>query len=70
MESAEQKPPDKRNKGVRRLVVRIKSPQGPLTVAVLFAPQWDEGDKIETCPVRPITEWQAGRGAPSGHAEQ
>ncbi|MHC4718002.1 MAG: heparinase II/III domain-containing protein, partial [Planctomycetota bacterium] len=36
--SAEQKPPQRTNRGVRRLLVRVDAPAGEVTVAVLFEP--------------------------------
>lgn len=42
-ESAEQSPPQKVNKGVKRLVLRSAAPVGDLTIAVLLAPVWPDG---------------------------
>ena len=57
IESAEQKPPQKENKGIRRLMIRLKAPAGALRVAVLFSPVWPDG-KAEAAPaVKPLDQW-------------
>jgi hypothetical protein len=40
---AEQAPPEKKNAGVKRLVVRFHKKSGPATVTVLLAPVWPDG---------------------------
>ncbi len=40
-ESAEQAPPERENKGVRRLVLRTSAPAGPLEVTVRLVPDWE-----------------------------
>ncbi len=56
-ESAEQSPPQEPNKGVRRLVIRLKDQRGETRVAVLLCPVWPEG-AIETLPkLKPVAQW-------------
>jgi hypothetical protein len=56
-ESAEQKPPQEPNKGVRRLLVRLKDQRGEVRVAVILAPAWPEG-ALETPPkLKPVQQW-------------
>lgn len=43
VESAEQEPPQKRNEGVRRLVLRLPFQVGDVRIAVLLSPHWDGG---------------------------
>jgi hypothetical protein len=57
VESAEQKPPEKRNEGVSRLMVRLPEAKGSLTLAVLLSPQWETGPSVEIYPVTPIKTW-------------
>jgi len=56
-ESAEQKPPQKTNKGVKRLVVRLSGAKGNVRVAVLLSPAWKEGNVVKTAEVIPLEEW-------------
>ncbi|WP_197171765.1 heparinase II/III domain-containing protein [Novipirellula aureliae] len=57
VESAEQLPPQKRNEGVSRLVIRLPETKGPLTIAVLLSPQWKDGVSIKNVAVKPLEEW-------------
>ncbi|MDF7808107.1 heparinase II/III family protein [Pontiellaceae bacterium B12219] len=57
VESAVQEPPEKRNEGVSRLVVRLPEAKGSLTLTVLLSPQWDEGKTVETYSMTPIETW-------------
>jgi hypothetical protein len=66
VESAEQKPPQKENKGVRRLMVRLPQASGQVQFAVLFSPVWPamavatlEADKPQLCQGNYQTEAQA-----------
>ena len=56
-ESAEQEPPQKTNKGVRRLVVRLPQARGNVRLAVLLSPVWDDGNAVETAELKPLKEW-------------
>ncbi|MHB9031100.1 MAG: heparinase II/III domain-containing protein, partial [Candidatus Latescibacterota bacterium] len=60
VESAGQKPPQKENKGVNRLMVRIPGKKGALRIAVLLAPQWKEGAVKTIAKVVPLAEWEKG----------
>jgi hypothetical protein len=55
-ESAEQKPPQKTNKGVKRLLLRLPDAEGNVRVAVLLSPVWKKG-YISSVGVKPLAEW-------------
>jgi hypothetical protein len=57
VESAEQKHPQKVNKGVSRLVVRLPQTKGNVRVAVLLSPVWKDGDPVRSVRLRPLAEW-------------
>ncbi|MDF7822658.1 heparinase II/III family protein [Pontiellaceae bacterium B12227] len=57
VESAEQEPPEKRNEGVSRLVVRIPEANGKLTIALLFSPQWGGDSSVSMYEIEPLNEW-------------
>ncbi len=57
VESAEQKPPQKTNKGVKRLLIRLPDAKGNVRVAVLLSPVWKDGYLGHT-QVIPLEEWQ------------
>ena len=40
VESAEQKPPQRANKGVSRLLARVKGAKGQVRISILLAPKW------------------------------
>ena len=55
--SAEQKPPQRRNKGVRRLLATVKSGPGAVRIAVVLAPV-SPGRAAEAIPaLKPLSEW-------------
>ena len=56
IESAEQKPPEKTNAGVSRLVVRLPDVKGNIRIAVLFSPVWKDG-AVMTADLKPLAEW-------------
>jgi hypothetical protein len=57
IESAEQEPPQKRNKGTKRLVIRLPAAQGDVRVTVLFSPVWPNGEWLSGVSVKPLAEW-------------
>ncbi|HSW01865.1 MAG TPA: heparinase II/III family protein [Sedimentisphaerales bacterium] len=57
VESAEQEPPQHRNAGVKRLIVRLPQASGSTCVAVLLSPQWQDGKIVETASVKPLANW-------------
>jgi len=57
VESAEQEPPQKENKGVRRLLVPLDEREGAVCIAVLLAPVWPEGGAADSPEVAPIASW-------------
>lgn len=56
VESAEQKPPQKTNKGVQRLLVQIPNARGNVRVAVLLSPVWKSGD-VHSVQLKPLEDW-------------
>ncbi|OHB67026.1 MAG: hypothetical protein A2Y77_12740 [Planctomycetes bacterium RBG_13_62_9] len=56
-ESAEQKAPQERNPGVRRLLVRLPQVGGVVRVAVLLAPVWADAKAIESAEIKPLMNW-------------
>ena len=57
VESAEQKPPQKANKGVSRLLARVKGAKGAVRIAVLLAPAWKGFKPPATMKLIPLGEW-------------
>jgi len=57
VESAEQPEPQKQNKGVNRLVIRLPETKGKVTVAVLLSPHWQDEDCTSEAAVEPIEDW-------------
>ncbi len=57
VESAEQKPPQKTNKGVSRLVVRLPNAKGSVRVAILLSPVWKAREIITKVQVKPLAQW-------------
>ncbi len=57
VESAEQKPPQKTNKGVRRLIVRLPQAKGNVRMTVLLSPVWKDNKVVETVEVKPLKDW-------------
>jgi len=58
VESAEQKPPEASNKGVRRLMIRLQADKGPTRFAVLLSPNWPEGKPVRSTKLIPLTDWK------------
>ncbi len=56
-ESAERKPPEKANKGVRRLIVRLPDAKDNVRVAVLLSPVWKDGGDVSSAPLKPLAQW-------------
>ena len=57
VESAEQQPPQKRNEGVRRLMMRLPQASGDVRVAVLLAPVWKDGKTVDNTEIKPLANW-------------
>ena len=57
VESAEQQPPQEKNAGVRRLMVKVPQASGSICVAVLFSPVWPGGKVVETAEIKPLASW-------------
>ena len=57
IESAERKPPEKANKGVKRLIVRLDNAKDNVRVAILLSPVWKGGLYTSSVELRPLAEW-------------
>ncbi|MHC4229236.1 MAG: heparinase II/III domain-containing protein, partial [Planctomycetota bacterium] len=57
VESAGQEPPEKTNKGVKRLLLRLPEAKGNVRIAILLSPVWKGGDYISSIGVKPLAEW-------------
>jgi hypothetical protein len=57
VESAERKPPEKTNKGVRRLIVRLPNAKDSVRVAVLLSPVWKDGRAVSSAELHPLAQW-------------
>lgn len=57
VESAERKPPEYQNRGVRRLIVRLGGQSRKVRVAVLLSPVWPDGQAVDLPIVKPLEEW-------------
>ncbi len=56
VESAEQKPPEKKNAGVSRLMIRLPNAKGNLRLAILLSPNWKTGS-VGAVEVKPLSQW-------------
>jgi hypothetical protein len=56
VESAEQKPPEKKNAGVSRLMLRLPNAQGNVRLAILLSPVWKDGT-VRTVELKPLSQW-------------
>jgi len=57
VESAEQKPPQKTNRGVSRLIVRLPQTSGNVRLAVLLSPVWKDGNVVRKVELKPLEKW-------------
>jgi hypothetical protein len=57
VESAEQQPPQKANRGVKRLLVRLPGQTGAVCVAVLLSPKWEKGEEVARTDIKPLVKW-------------
>jgi len=57
VESAEQEPPQEKNAGVRRLMMRLPQASGNVSVVVLFAPMWKDGKAVDAAEIKPLANW-------------
>jgi len=57
IESAEQKPPEKTNKGVKRLTLRLENAKDNVRVAILLSPVWKDGRHVSSASLKPLAEW-------------
>ena len=56
IESAEQEPPQKKNAGISRLMVRMPDAKGNVRVAILLSPKWEAGG-VRNVEVKPLSQW-------------
>ncbi len=57
VESAEQAPPESRNEGVNRLMIRLSEEEGAVRIAVLLTPHWEGNGPVATAQIAPLSEW-------------
>jgi len=57
VESAEQKKPEKPNKGVKRLLVRLPTGENKTSVAVLLSPVWKDAQSVSSIELKPLDKW-------------
>ena len=57
VESAERKQPEKNNKGVKRLIVRLDDAKENVRVAILLSPVWKGGRYTSSVELRALAEW-------------
>ena len=57
IESAEQEPPEKTNKGVKRLTFRLDNAKANVRVAILLSPVWSGGRYVSSASLKPLAEW-------------
>jgi len=57
VESAERKPPEYRNEGVRRLMVHLPDRKGSVRVGILLSPVWADGKPIAPPKLKPLAKW-------------
>jgi hypothetical protein len=57
LESAQQKPPQRTNKGLRRLIVRLPNARGNVRVAILLSPVWKGKEVVKNVPIKPLAQW-------------
>ena len=57
VETAEQKPPERTNKGVKRLILRLDNAKDNVRVAILLAPVWNDGRHVGSVRLKPLNEW-------------
>ena len=57
VESAEQPPPQKSNKGVKRLMIRLEEQKDNVCLAVLLSPVWPEGKTTKPPELKALAKW-------------
>jgi len=57
VESAEQQPPQEKNTGVRRLMVKLPQASDAVCVAVLLSPAWGDGKAVDAAEIKPLASW-------------
>jgi hypothetical protein len=57
IESAEQEPPQKTNKGVQRLMVHLPETAGEVRIAVLLSPHWPGTEDIRAAELKALKDW-------------
>jgi len=57
VESARQEKPQAENRGVQRLMLRLKKQSGDLRIAILLSPVWGPDSAVKRSEVKPLAEW-------------
>jgi len=57
VESAQRKPPEARNDGISRLMIRLPAQSGNVRIAVLLRPVWQEGKPPAAPKLKPLLRW-------------
>jgi hypothetical protein len=57
VESAEQRPPEKANKGVKRLMIRLPGQSGSLRIVVWLSPVWPNDGEAKVPTAIPLDRW-------------
>jgi len=57
VESVEKKPPERSNKGVSRLTIKLNQASGKTRIAVLLSPVWNDGKAVKHWNPKDLSEW-------------
>ncbi len=57
VESAKQKPPEKKNAGVSRLMLRLPNAKGNVRLAILLSPKWNDAKSVKKVELKPLSRW-------------
>ncbi len=57
VESAEREPPEARNEGISRLMIRLPAQSGDVRIAVLLSPVWPDGKPVAKPRIKPLKRW-------------
>ena len=55
--TAEQAEPQKKNSGVKRLLIELPKTQGDVCITVQFSPVWEDAGAVGNVPVKPLLKW-------------
>jgi len=57
VESAEREPPEARNEGISRLMIRLPAQSADVRIAVLLSPVWPDGQPVAKPRIKPLERW-------------